>query len=93
MQSIITAHVAGKEHFAASEHRLGFDFGLAMVDSLPLLPVLAAFPVHVEAYAVGQASHRQQPSLFHQIDLWEGGSTQSLLIFQTNFAFLLRIML
>lgn len=90
MQSIITAHVAGKEQFAASEHRLGFDFGLAMVDSLPLLPVLAAFPVHVEAYAVG---HRQQPSLFHQIDLREGGSTQSLLIFQTNFAFLLRIML
>lgn len=92
LQNIITAHMAGKEQFAASEHRLGFDFGLAVVDSLSLLPVLAAFPAHVEAYAIGQASHRQKPSLFHQIDMW-GFSTQFLLIFQANFAFLLRVVL
>lgn len=70
VQNSITAHAIGEEQFAASEHGLGFGFGLAMVDSLSLLPVLAAFPAHVEVYAVGQASHRWQPSLFHQIDLW-----------------------
>lgn len=70
VQNIITAHVIGEEQFAASEHGLGFGFGLAMVDSLFLLPVLAAFPAHVEVYAIGQASRGQQPSIFHQMDLW-----------------------
>lgn len=63
VQIILTAHVPGREEFAATEHRLGFDFGLAVVDSL------AAFPEHVEQSAIGQASHRQEPYLFHQIDL------------------------
>lgn len=59
VQNILTAHVPGREEFAASEHRLGFDFDLAVVDSL------AAFPEHVEGYAIGQASHRQQLDLLH----------------------------
>lgn len=63
VQNVLPARVPGREKFASSEDGLGFDFGLAMVDSF------AAFPGDVEGYAIGQASHRQQPCLFHQIDL------------------------